>query len=403
MTATSTTPTILTQTLVLLMATATGIAVAGNYYAQPLLHTIAAEFGLTQASAGAIVTTAQLSYGLGLILLVPLADILERRRLIFIMLMLASIGLIISGFAPSLPWLLFGTALTGLSSVVAQVLVPFAATLAAPEQRGRVIGILMGGLLLGILLARVVAGGLSTLVNWRFVYWMAALAMFIVAIAMTRALPRYRADSLMSYKQLLISVVALFVEEPILRHRALLGFISFSLFSMLWTPLSFLLSKPPYEYSDAVIGLFGLAGAAGVIAASWAGRFADAGKGKLGTRLGLLALLLSWIPLYFGQVSLIALFAGVLLLDLAVQLVHVSNQNVIYALRSEIRNRLNAGYMTCYFIGGAFGSWLSVNLFQHFGWTGVCIGAAILAGFGIIIGQFGGTSAKTPEQQYEAS
>lgn len=397
MTVTSSPPAMLTQTLVLLMATATGIAVAGNYYAQPLLHTIAAEFGLTQASAGSIVTTAQLSYGLGLILLVPLADILERRRLIFIMLLLASIGLIISGFAPSLPWILFGTALTGIGSVVAQVLVPFAATLSAPEQRGRVIGILMGGLLLGILLARVVAGGLSTLVDWRFVYWIAALAMFIVAIALTKALPRYRADSVMSYKQLLISVIVLFVEEPILRHRALLGLISFALFSMFWTPLSFLLSKPPYEYSDAVIGLFGLAGVAGVMAASWAGRFADAGKGKLGTRLGLLTLLLSWIPLYFGQASLFALLAGVLLLDLAVQLVHVSNQNVIYALRSEIRNRLNAGYMTCYFIGGALGSWLSVNLYQHFGWTGVCIGGAIIAGLGIIIGQFGGSSAKASE------
>lgn len=397
MTVTSSPPAMLTQTLVLLMATATGIAVAGNYYAQPLLHTIAAEFGLTQASAGSIVTTAQLSYGLGLILLVPLADILERRRLIFIMLLLASIGLIISGFAPSLPWILFGTALTGIGSVVAQVLVPFAATLSAPEQRGRVIGILMGGLLLGILLARVVAGGLSTLVDWRFVYWIAALAMFIVAIALTKALPRYRADSVMSYKQLLISVIVLFVEEPILRHRALLGLISFALFSMFWTPLSFLLSKPPYEYSDAVIGLFGLAGVAGVMAASWAGRFADAGKGKLGTRLGLLTLLLSWIPLYFGQASLFALLAGVLLLDLAVQLVHVSNQNVIYALRSEIRNRLNAGYMTCYFIGGALGSWLSVNLYQHFGWTGVCLGGAIIAGLGIIIGQFGGSSAKASE------
>tara|TARA_R110001583_G_C5671033_1_gene411105 strand:- start:19860 stop:21062 length:1203 start_codon:yes stop_codon:yes gene_type:complete len=399
MTSTSTKPIILTQALVLLMATATGIAVAGNYYAQPLLHTIAAEFGLTQASAGSIVTTAQLSYGLGLILLVPLADVLERRSLIFIMLMLASIGLIISGFAPSLPWLLFGTALTGVSSVVAQVLVPFAATLAAPEQRGRVIGVLMGGLLLGILLARVVAGGLSTLVSWRFVYWMAAVAMFIIAVVMTRALPRYRADSVMSYKQLLISVVALFVEEPILRHRALLGLISFALFSMFWTPLSFLLSKPPYNYSDAIIGLFGLAGAAGVMAASWAGRFADAGKGELGTRLGLIALLLSWIPLYFAQVSLVALLAGVLLLDLAVQLVHVSNQNVIYALRSEIRNRLNAGYMTCYFIGGALGSWLSVNLYQHYGWTGVCIGAAIIAAIGIVIGQFGGASAQSNQQQ----
>jgi predicted MFS family arabinose efflux permease len=398
MTSTPSTPIILTQALVLLMATATGIVVAGNYYAQPLLHTIAAEFVLTQGQAGTVVTTAQLSYGVGLILLVPLADILERRRLIFIMLMLASIGLVISGFAPNLPWLLFGTALTGISSVVAQVLVPFAATLAAPEQRGRVIGILMGGLLLGILLARVVAGGLSTLVDWRFVYWIAALAIFIVAVALTRALPRYRADSNMSYKRLLMSVIILFVEEPILRHRALLGLISFALFSMFWTPLSFLLAQPPYEYSDAVIGLFGFAGAAGVMAASWAGRFADAGKGELGTRLGLITLLLSWIPLYYGQVSLIALLAGVILLDLAVQFVHVSNQNVIYALRSEIRNRLNAGYMTCYFIGGALGSWLSVTLYQHFAWTGVCVGAAIIAILGILIGVFGGSAAKAAQQ-----
>ena len=380
----------LTQALVLLMATATGIAVAGNYYAQPLLHTIATEFGLSQAAAGTIVTTAQLSYGFGLILLVPLADIMERRRLIGIMLLLAATGLVISGLSPSLPWLLFGTALTGITSVVAQVLVPFAATLATTQQRGRVIGIVMGGLLLGILLARVVSGGISTMLDWRYVYWCAALAMLVVTIALLRTLPAYHSETLLNYKQLLSSVIRLFFDEPVLRHRALLGMISFTLFSMLWTPLSFLLSKPPYQYSDAMIGLFGFAGAAGVMAAGWAGRFADAGKGELGTKLGLLALLLSWLPLYFAPSSLLALVVGVLLLDLAVQLVHVSNQNVIYALRSEIRNRLNAGYMTCYFIGGAIGSWLSVNLYQAFQWSGVCMGAALIASIGILVGKWGG-------------
>lgn len=370
---------VLTQGLVLLMATATGIAVASNYYAQPLLDTIASEFGLSHALAGNIVTTAQLSYGIGLLFLVPLADRLERRKLIIVMSLFATMGLVISGFAGSLPWLLLGTAITGLSSVVAQVLLPLGATLASEQQRGKVIGTIMGGLLLGILLARVVSGGLSSMGSWRYIYWFAAVAMFITTLALARFLPTYHNNNDMSYKQILGSVLSLFVKEPILRYRSILGMLSFALFSMFWTPLAFLLAKPPYEYSDATIGLFGLVGVAGVFAATWAGRLADAGKGDLGTRIGLLALLVSWLLLLNAPSSLIALLLGVLLLDLAVQLVHVSNQNKIYSLHPDIRNRLTSAYMTCYFIGGAFGSWFSVMLYQHYEWTGVTMGATGIA------------------------
>lgn len=371
--------TVLTQGLVLLMATATGIAVASNYYAQPLLDTIASEFRLNHSSAGNIVTTAQLSYGIGLLFLVPLADRLERRKLIIVMSLFATIGLLISGFSTSLPWLLLGTAITGLSSVVAQVLLPLGATLASDQQRGKVIGTIMGGLLLGILLARVVSGGLSSLGSWRYIYWFASVAMFITTLALARFLPSYHNNNDMSYQQILVSVFGLFVKEPILRYRSILGMLSFALFSMFWTPLAFLLAKPPYEYSDATIGLFGLVGVAGVFAATWAGKLADAGKGDLGTRLGLLSLLVSWVILFNAPMSLVALLIGVLLLDLAVQLVHVSNQNKIYALHPDIRNRLTSAYMTCYFIGGAFGSWFSVMLYQHFEWTGVVIGATGIA------------------------
>lgn len=371
--------TVLTQGLVLLMATATGIAVASNYYAQPLLDTIASEFGLSHSSAGNIVTTAQLSYGIGLLFLVPLADRLERRKLIIVMSLFATIGLLISGFSTSLPWLLLGTAITGLSSVVAQVLLPLGATLASDQQRGKVIGTIMGGLLLGILLARVVSGGLSSLGSWRYIYWFASVAMFITTLALARFLPSYHNNNDMSYQQILVSVFGLFVKEPILRYRSILGMLSFALFSMFWTPLAFLLAKPPYEYSDATIGLFGLVGVAGVFAATWAGKLADAGKGDLGTRLGLLSLLVSWVILFNAPMSLVALLIGVLLLDLAVQLVHVSNQNKIYALHPDIRNRLTSAYMTCYFIGGAFGSWFSVMLYQHYEWTGVVIGATGIA------------------------
>lgn len=379
----------LSPALLWLMATATGLAVAGNYYAQPLLPTIATAFGTTKSAAASIVTTAQLSYGAGLFLLVPLADLRERRSLIVTLMLLAGAGLMLSATATTLPMLLVGTAVTGFCSVVAQVLVPFAATLASPEQRGRAIGTVMSGLLLGILLARTIAGGVSSLLDWRAVYAGAAILMGMCALALWRSLPRYREDAGLGYVQLLRSVIQLFVEEPVLRIRAVLGMLSFAIFSLFWTPLAFLLAAPPYHYPDAVIGLFGLAGAAGALAAAWAGRLVDQGKGAIGVWLGLLGLLLAWLPLGFAQTSLFALLMGVLLLDLAVQLLHVSNQNAIYALRPQARNRLNAGYMTCYFIGGASGSWLAACLYAHVGWIGIVVAGACLGGLGIFVGMAG--------------
>lgn len=375
----------LSRGLILLMATATGLAVASNYYAQPLLHSIAEHFGLTTASAGAIVIAAQLSYGAGLLLLAPLGDMFEQRRLIVCMIGISTLGLLISAFSPSLAWLLLGTTLTGLFSVVAQVLVPMAAGLSDPSQRGRVVGTLMSGLLLGILLARTAAGFMAELGGWRSIYLLAAALMAVCAIALARALPKRHTHAGLSYPALIGSVFRLFVDEPVLRLRSLLGLLSFSLFALFWTPLAFLLTAEPYQYSDAVIGLFGLAGAAGALSANWAGRLADRGKGSLGTTVGLLALLLSWIPLGFAQSSLAALLIGVLLLDLAVQLVHVSNQNAVIALRPEARNRLNAGYITCYFIGGALGSLLGTQLFQVYGWHGIVVAGLAIGSLALLV------------------
>lgn len=373
------------RALILLMATATGLAVASNYYAQPLLHSIAQQFGLSTASAGTIVIAAQLSYGAGLLLLAPLGDLFEQRRLIVTMVLIATSGLVISACAPSLPWLLLGTALTGLFSVVAQVLVPMAAALSAPEQRGRAVGTLMSGLLLGILLARTAAGFMAELGGWRSIYVLAAVLMAISALALYRSLPRHHSHAGLKYPALIGSVFRLFVEEPVLRLRSLLGLLAFSLFALFWTPLAFLLSNAPYHYSDAVIGLFGLAGAIGALAANWAGRLADRGKGPLGTTVGLVALLLSWVPLGFAQQSLVALLVGVLLLDLAVQLVHVSNQNAVIVLRPEARTRLNAGYITCYFIGGALGSLLGTQLFEVHGWDGIVVAGLVIGALALVV------------------
>ena len=390
-----TTPT-LTAPIILLMSVATGLAVASNYYAQPLLHTIGQQFSISNATAGTIVTTAQLSYAVGLMLLVPLGDMFERRSLIVLMNLLSAGGLLISAFSTSISMLIIGTALTGMLSVVAQILVPFAATLAAPHERGKAVGTVMSGLLLGILLARTAAGALADVGSWRTVYWVAAILMLCMSAVLWRVLPRYQSPTAMSYPQLLGSILRMFVEEPLFRARSLIGGLLFAAFSMLWTPLTFLLAGAPYEYSNTTIGLFGLAGAAGAYAANRFGRLADRGLGNLATRVGLLLLLGSWGLMAFGQVSVLALLAGILVQDLAIQGVHVTNTSSIYRLRPEARSRLTAGYVTCYFIGGASGSLVSSWLYAHFGWPAVVIAGAVLAALTLAYGALA-PSARIPE------
>lgn len=375
----------LSPALIVLMSVATGLAVASNYYAQPLLDTIANAFSLSVNQAGFIVTTAQLGYAAGLLLLVPLGDMFERRGLIVFMTLLAAGGMLITATSQSLWMMILGTALTGLFSVVAQILVPFAATLAAPEKRGKVVGTIMSGLLLGILLARTVAGLLASLGGWRTVYWVASVLMALMAIALWRGLPQVKQDSHLNYPQLLGSIFSLFIKNSLLRTRALLGCLTFANFSILWTSMAFLLASPPFNYSEGVIGLFGLAGAAGALGARPAGGLVDKGKGHHTTTIGLLLLLISWVAIAFGQFSAIALIIGILVLDLTVQGVHITNQSLIYRMMPEARNRLTAGYMTSYFIGGAAGSLISASAYQHAGWNGVCIAGASVALLNLVV------------------
>lgn len=375
----------LSPALIVLMSVATGLAVASNYYAQPLLDTIANAFSLSINQAGFIVTAAQLGYAAGLLLLVPLGDMFERRGLIVFMTLLAAGGMVITALSQTLWVMILGTALTGLFSVVAQILVPLAATLAEPEKRGKVVGTIMSGLLLGILLARTVAGLLASLGGWRTVYWVASVLMVFMAVALWRGLPKVKSETHLNYPQLLSSVFGLFIKNPLLRTRALLGCLTFANFSILWTSMAFLLASPPFNFSEATIGLFGLAGAAGALGARPAGGFADKGKAHLTTTIGLVLLLLSWIAVAMGQFSVIALIVGILVLDLTVQGVHITNQTVIYRMMPDARNRLTAGYMTSYFIGGAAGSIISASAYQHAGWNGVCAAGAIIALLNLVV------------------
>ncbi|MHC9003627.1 MFS transporter [Enterobacter adelaidei] len=375
----------LSPALILLMSVATGLAVASNYYAQPLLDTIARAFNLSASSAGFIVTAAQLGYAAGLLFLVPLGDMFERRMLIVSMTLLAACGMLITASSQSLTMMIIGTALTGLFSVVAQILVPLAASLASPEKRGKVVGTIMSGLLLGILLARTVAGLLASLGGWRTVYWVASVLMVVMALALWRGLPKVKQENHLNYPQLLASVFSLFTQDKLLRTRALLGCFTFANFSILWTSMAFLLAAPPFNYSEATIGLFGLAGAAGALGARPAGGLADKGKSHLTTSAGLILLLLSWAAIWYGHVSVLALIVGILVLDLTVQGVHITNQTVIYRVKPEARNRLTAGYMTSYFIGGAAGSLISASAWQHAGWSGVCGIGAIVATLNLLV------------------
>ena len=379
------TPQGLSPALILLMSVATGLAVASNYYAQPLLETIARNFSLSASSAGFIVTAAQLGYAVGLLFLVPLGDMFERRAMIVSMTLLAAGGMLITASSQSLSMMILGTALTGLFSVVAQILVPLAATLASPDKRGKVVGTIMSGLLLGILLARTVAGLLAGIGGWRTVYWVASVLMVVMALALWRGLPKVKSETHLNYPQLLGSVFSLFIKDKLLRTRALLGCFTFANFSILWTSMAFLLASPPFNYSEGVIGLFGLAGATGALGARPAGGLADKGKSHLTTTAGLVMLLLSWAAIWYGHVSVLALIIGILVLDLTVQGVHITNQTVIYRVKPDARNRLTAGYMTSYFIGGAAGSLISASAWQHAGWTGVCAVGSVMALLNLLV------------------
>ncbi|WP_249863610.1 MFS transporter [Paenibacillus konkukensis] len=367
--------------MIWMLAAACGFAVANIYYAQPLLDAIAAELGIKNASVGIVITVTQLCYAAGLFLLVPLGDLLNRRKLIASLMTLTVAALAAVSMATNISILLAGLAGVGLLAVVAQVIVAYAASIASDRERGRVVGQVTSGIVTGILLARAAAGVLADLAGWRSVYLVSAALTLLTALVLYRALPHREEDrAALSYARLLRSVLQLFIREPILRLRAALALFIFAAFSILWTSLVLPLSSPPLSLSHSAIGAFGLAGAAGALAAARAGRLADQGHGQTTTGIALALLLASWLPISRAAQSLPALILGVVILDLAVQTVHVTNQSMILRIRPEARSRLTAAYMIFYSIGSASGSIASTAVYARFGWHGVCLlGASVSA------------------------
>ncbi len=365
-------PVPLSPALVRLLAVACGAAVANLYYAQPLLDTIARAFGVSSGTAGLIVTASQIGYAVGLVLVVPLGDLVHRRKLVCRLLLLTALGLAVTAAAPSIAVLALGLALVGTTSVVAQVLVPLASELAPEDDRGRVVGVVMSGLLIGILLARTVSGLIAAVGGWRSVYAVGAALMLALTVALWRALPDTAPPSTLPYRRLLGSIGLLVRDRSVLRRRMGYGAMGMASFSALWTTLTFLLVSEPYGYSDAVVGLFGLAGLVGAGSARFAGRLADDGREHAATGLFLMIVLVGWGALAFGGSSLVAVLVGIVLLDLGVQGQHILNQSTIYAAAPEARSRVTTAYMGHNFLWGAAGSAAGALAFAAGGWDGVC-------------------------------
>lgn len=371
--------------LVALFAASCGIAVANLYYAQPLLPQISRDLSVGSGTAALVVTASQVGYGIGLALVVPLGDVLVRRRLVPGILVVSAVALVLAAAAPGLGILVTALALAGLCSVAAQILVPFAAALAADDQRGRVVGTVMSGLLLGILLARTFSGLIAEVAGWRTVYVVAGAMVVVLSAVLYSRLPAESGRPSIVYSRLLASVVHLMRSEPLLRLRSAIGGLVFATFNVIWTSLAFLLAGPPYHYSEGLIGLFGLLGAAGALAASFSGRLADRGFERAVTGGSLVAVFGAVGLLALGSHHLWALMVGIVVADLGIQAVHIQNQQLIFAIEPAARSRLNTGYMVTYFIGGSVGSATTGLAYAIGGWDAVVLlglsysGAALAA------------------------
>jgi predicted MFS family arabinose efflux permease len=370
----------LPTTLVALLAVCCAASVANVYYAQPLLDSIARDFRISHADVGGVITATQIGCALALLFVVPLGDLLNRKRLIAVQLTLlifACLGVALSASPLALLAGMVGIGLLG--TAMTQGLIAYSATLAGDGERGRVVGAAQSGVVIGLLMARSLAGLVTDIAGWRSVYLLSGLFAIAMLIVLSRLLPAPRASrAQLSYGALLRSMGWLLLHERVLQVRGILGLLMFASFSVFWSALVLPLSEPPYSMSHAMIGAFGLVGALGAMAAARAGQLTDRGLGQVTTGIALALLLVSWLPIYFMPVSILLLIVGIILLDVGGQAIHVVNQSMIFSQRPEAHARLVGCYMLFYSVGSGLGAISSTVVYAHVGWPGVCmLGAGI--------------------------
>ena len=368
--------------MVWLFATACGLSVANVYYAQPLLDALAQDFNLSTAVIGIVVTVTQAGSAFALLFLVPLGDMLNRRRLLLAQLSALALALLLVAAAAAPVFLLLGMFVVGLlGTAMTQGLIAYAATIAAPAERGRVVGTTQAGVLVGLLSARVLAGAIADIAGWRMVYLVSASLMIVLALVLLRILPQRATPAAgLSYLQLLASMGRLMWRERVLQVRGVIALLMFAALSIFWSALVLPLSAAPYHYSKTAIGALGLLGVLGALAAGRTGRWADQGWGQRTSAAALVLLLLSWLPLALMHYGWIFLIIGIILLDLAGQAIHVTNQSMIFSVQEGSSSRLVGCYMMFYAVGSGLGAIAATRVFALGGWSAVCLlGATVSA------------------------
>lgn len=361
------------------MTITTGLVVANIYYNQPLLTDIALNFKVSNSKAGQVSMFTQIGYAAGLLFIVPLADMLKRKRLMIIDFALIIISLLGVALSKSIHLLYFASFLVGLTSVIPQLLIPMVAHLANPHERGKKIGFVMSGLLIGILLSRTISGFVGAHFGWRSIFYAAAAVMFILWGLVYWLLPEIEPTYKGKYSHLMKSLVHLFMSEPKLRLASFRGALLFAGFSAFWSTLAFLLKLPQFNEGSDVAGAFGLVGAFGALAVGLMGRLTDKMDAFKLSTFTILLVIISFIIFYFSSHSIAGLIIGVIIMDMGVQSTHISNQAIIFSLNAEARNRINTIYMVSYFIGGSAGTFLASQIWGLYQWSGVCAIGTILS------------------------
>lgn len=379
----------LSTRLLLLMSITTGVVVANNYYNQPLLGLMAQDFGVSELQISSIPMLTQIGYAFGLFFVVPLGDKLKRKKLIladFAFIIASLIGMALARTPFQLKLFSF---LIGFTAVIAQLLVPMAAQLASDDKRGRAIGTVMSGLLMGILASRTLSGYVGAHWGWQAIYYIAAVMIALLFFCLVRFLPELHPDFKGSYPSLLKSIVTQYRTQPNLRLASFRGALDFACFSVFWTTIVFLLEGAPFHMGSDIAGAMGLVGIAGAIVASYVGRLSDRmSKNKL-IIVGILIVLISWIVLGFSGKSMIGLIVGAFLLDWGVQSVHITNQAIIFQGNPTARNRINTVYMVWYFIGGSLGTLIGGYIWFYAGWWGTAISGMALSVLMLLLHVFG--------------
>lgn len=362
----------LSAPMILLMAIACGLCTGSNYYSQPLLNSIAIEFKVTKTSAAYISFIAQTMYTLGLFFLVPLGDKFQKKQVIVSFMALSALGQITCMLSNSIYLMYIGTAVSSLFSIAAQVLLPFSTTLVKPERSAQVVGTLMSGLLMGILMARTIAGLLSTIMSWHVIYAISGFLLALTSLLLWVKLPSNQPQKII-YKDILSSMFVLLKTQPVLQKRSVLGCLCFAAVSTVFTTMALLLSEAPYHYNDLQIGLVGLVGITGVLLGPWTGKKFQQGLEQKWTNWSLYILILSWLVLLWAKQGLWIYVIGLIIIYVALSILHILNQNVVYRIDENSRSRLNSIYMTIYFSGAATGSFFAIKIWHYWGWQGCCM------------------------------